>query len=154
MATFPLLPDDRKSPSDSSGLIGIARLAAEGEHIRDGHNIEYLTIDTKSILNRCNVPRMPFSWTINPYRGCEFACKYCYARYTHEFMELHDPFAFERLIYVKQNVAVQLRRDLKKVKKEENFGPTTSFSRSGANWRLTETASNNLQGGSLAKRPC
>jgi DNA repair photolyase len=94
-------------------------LAAEGEHIRDGHNIEYLTIETKSILNRCNVPRMPFSWTINPYRGCEFACKYCYARYTHEFMELHDPLAFERLIYVKQNVAGQLRRDLKKVKKEE-----------------------------------
>jgi DNA repair photolyase len=62
---------------------------------------------------------MPFSWTINPYRGCEFACKYCYARYTHEFMELRDPLAFERLIYVKQNVAGQLRRDLKKVKKEE-----------------------------------
>jgi DNA repair photolyase len=119
MATFPLLPDDRKLTADSSGLVGIARLAAEGEHIRDGHNIEYLTIETKSILNRCNVPRMPFSWTINPYRGCEFACKYCYARYTHEFMELHDPLAFERLIYVKQNVAGQLRRDLKKVKKEE-----------------------------------
>jgi DNA repair photolyase len=118
MATFPLLPDDRKH-ADSSGLIGIARLAAEGEHIREGHNIEYLTIETKSILNRCNVPRMPFSWTINPYRGCEFACKYCYARYTHEFMELHDPLAFERLIYVKQNVASQLRRDLKKVKKDE-----------------------------------
>jgi DNA repair photolyase len=29
---------------------------------------------------------MPFRWTINPYRGCEFGCKYCYARYTHEFM--------------------------------------------------------------------
>lgn len=119
MATFPLLPDDRKLAGHSSGLVGIARLAAEGEHIRDGHNIEYLTISTKSILNRCNVPRMPFSWTINPYRGCEFACKYCYARYTHEFMELHDPLAFERLIYVKQNVAGQLRRDLKKVKKDE-----------------------------------
>ena len=29
---------------------------------------------------------MPFQWTINPYRGCEFGCQYCYARYTHEFM--------------------------------------------------------------------
>lgn len=120
MASFPLLPDDRDlEPDNPSGLIGIARLAAEGEHIRDGHNIEYFTIETKSILNRCNVPRMPFSWTMNPYRGCEFACKYCYARYTHEFMELHDPLAFERLIYVKQNVAGQLSRDMKKVKKEE-----------------------------------
>jgi DNA repair photolyase len=100
-------------------LVGIARLAADGEHIRDGHNIEYLTINTRSILNRCNVPRMPFSWTANPYRGCEFACKYCYARYTHEFMELRDPLAFEQKIYVKQNVAAQLRRDLKKVKRPE-----------------------------------
>jgi DNA repair photolyase len=115
MASLPLLPSDE----NRSELVGIARLAAEGEHIRDGHNIEYLTIESRSILNRCNVPRMPFSWTINPYRGCEFACVYCYARYTHEFMELHDPLAFERLIYVKQNVAGQLRRDMKKVKKEE-----------------------------------
>jgi DNA repair photolyase len=120
MASLPLLPEDRGTgPAAPSGLIGIARLAAEGEHIRDGHNIEYLTINTRSILNRSNLPRMPFSWTINPYRGCEFACKYCYARYTHEFMELHDPLAFERLIYVKQNVTGQLRRDMKRVKKEE-----------------------------------
>jgi DNA repair photolyase len=120
MSSLPLLADERVPENDDSPrLMGIARLAAEGEHIRDGHNIEYLTIRTRSILNRCNVPRMPFSWTINPYRGCEFACKYCYARYTHEFMELHDPLAFERLIYVKQNVAGQLRRDLKKVKKDE-----------------------------------
>ncbi len=120
MASLPLLPDSRKDfPGADSGLIGIARLAAEGEHIRDGHEVEFFTIETRSILNRCNVPRMPFSWTINPFRGCEFACKYCYARYTHEFMELRDPAAFERLIYVKQNVVGQLRRDLKKVKKDE-----------------------------------
>ena len=115
MATLPLLQPDENRPQ----LVGIARLAANGEHVRAGHNVEYLTIDTRSILNRCNVPRMPFSWTINPYRGCEFACKYCYARYTHEFMELRDPLAFEQKIYVKQNVAAQLRRDLKKVKQTE-----------------------------------
>jgi DNA repair photolyase len=115
MVSLPLLPEDVDRPK----LVGIAKLAAEGDHIRDGHNIEYLTINTRSILNRCNVPRMPFSWTINPYRGCEFACKYCYARYTHEFMELRDPLAFEQKIYVKQNVAGQLRRDLKKVKRGE-----------------------------------
>jgi len=115
MATLPLLHADEHRPQ----LVGIARLAADGEHIRDGHNVEYLTINTRSILNRCNVPRMPFSWTINPYRGCEFACKYCYARYTHEFMELRDPLAFEQKIFVKQNVAGQLRRDLKKVDRSE-----------------------------------
>ena len=41
------------------------------------------------MLNRAK-PGMPFRWTINPYRGCEFGCKYCYARYTHEFMEMED----------------------------------------------------------------
>ncbi len=120
MSSLPLLqPEDDRSNHNSSNLIGIARLAAQGEHIRDGYNIEYFTIGTRSILNRCDVPRMPFKWTINPFRGCEFACKYCYARYTHEFMELRDPLAFEQKIYVKQNVAAQLRRDLRKVKADE-----------------------------------
>ena len=119
MASFPLLNPEPKPSKAGPQLVGIARLAAEGDHIRDGHNIEYLTINTRSILNRCSVPYMPFSWTINPYRGCEFACKYCYARYTHEFMELRDPLAFEQKIFVKQNVVAQLRRDMKKVKRDE-----------------------------------
>ncbi|HEU5402977.1 MAG TPA: radical SAM protein [Terriglobales bacterium] len=83
-------------------LVGIARLAAEGESVRTGHNVEYFTLEARSILNRCTAPRMPFTWTINPYRGCEFACKYCYARYTHEFMEIRDSVEFERQIYIKQ----------------------------------------------------
>lgn len=121
MASLPLLQPDSSCSETTPGpkLIGIARLAAEGDHIRDGHNIEYFTINTRSILNRCSVPYMPFTWTVNPYRGCEFACKYCYARYTHEFMELRDPLAFEQKIFVKQDVAGQFRRDMKKVKREE-----------------------------------
>jgi DNA repair photolyase len=95
-------------------LIGIARLAAAGEHMRDGHNVEYYTLAARSILNRCSAPRMPFTWTLNPYRGCEFACKYCYARYTHEFMELSD-LEFEQKIYVKQHAARLLRQDLQRV---------------------------------------
>jgi DNA repair photolyase len=83
-------------------LVGIAKLAAEGESVRAGHNVEYFTLESRSILNRCTAPRMPFTWTINPYRGCEFACKYCYARYTHEFMEIKDSLEFERQIYIKQ----------------------------------------------------
>ncbi len=83
-------------------LVGIARLAAEGESVRTGHNVEYFTLESRSILNRCTAPRMPFTWTLNPYRGCEFACKYCYARYTHEFMEIRDSVEFERRVYIKQ----------------------------------------------------
>ncbi len=56
---------------------------------------------------------MPFDWTINPYRGCEFACKYCYARYTHEYMEI-DGGEFERKIFVKQDAAAVLARDVER----------------------------------------
>ncbi len=129
MASLPLLQseqDDQRQNALGPQLVGIARLAAAGESIREGHDVEYLTIETRSILNRCNVPRMPFTWTVNPYRGCEFACKYCYARYTHEFMELRDPLAFERRIYVKQHVQSQLRRDLKKVKSGEEIAIGTA----------------------------
>ena len=62
---------------------------------------------------------MPFTWTINPYRGCEFACKYCYARYTHEFMEMRNGADFEQKIYVKQHAAGLLRQELRQVKPGE-----------------------------------
>jgi DNA repair photolyase len=64
-------------------------------------------LPVKSILNRCDSKRVPFEWTINPYRGCEFGCKYCYARYTHEYMEI-DGGEFEKKIFVKQNAAALL----------------------------------------------
>jgi DNA repair photolyase len=115
MATLPLFPVPQKSP-----LVGIARLASEGASLREGHEVEYFTLPAKSLLNRCVSNRnLPFTWTINPYRGCEFACKYCYARYTHEFMEMRDGAEFEQKIYVKQHTADLLRRDLQRVKPGE-----------------------------------
>jgi DNA repair photolyase len=103
-----------------SSLVGIARLASEGESLREGHNVEYFTLPARSLLNRCISNRaLPFTWTINPYRGCEFACKYCYARYTHEFMEMRDGAEFEQKIYVKQHAAELLRHDLRRVKSGE-----------------------------------
>ena len=69
---------------------------------------------------------MPFTWTINPYRGCEFACKYCYARYTHEFMELRDGVEFEQKIFVKQHAADLLRQELHHVKPGEEIAIGTA----------------------------
>jgi DNA repair photolyase len=88
--------------------------------------VEYFTLPVRSLLNRCTVARMPFTWTINPYRGCEFACKYCYARYTHEFMELRDGVDFERKIYIKQNAAELLRQELRRVKPGEEIALGTA----------------------------
>ena len=111
---------------EKSSLVGIARLASEGESLREGHNVEYFTLPARSLLNRCAGVRMPFTWTINPYRGCEFACKYCYARYTHEFMEMWDGVEFEQKIYVKQHAADLLRRDLRRVKRGESIALGTA----------------------------
>src|SRR5258707_10188562 len=107
-------------------LVGIARLASHGESVRQGHDIEYFTLPVKSLLNRCTGTRMPFTWTINPYRGCEFACKYCYARYTHEFMEMRNGIEFEQKIYAKQHAADLLRQELRKLKPGENIALGTA----------------------------
>src|ERR1700688_1689264 len=115
MSSLPLFAQPEKSP-----LVGIARLASEGESLREGHNVEYFTLPARSLLNRCvSRRRLPFTWTINPYRGCEFGCQYCYARYTHEFMEMRDGAEFEQKIYVKQHTAELLRRELRRVKRGE-----------------------------------
>ena len=76
--------------------------------------IEYFPLQIRSILNRSLAPRLPFDWTINPYRGCEFGCTYCFARYTHNFFDLTGWKAFESKIFFKQNAATVLRRELKK----------------------------------------
>ena len=120
MSSLPLLPDSGKR------LIGIARLAAHGESVRQGHEVEYFTLPVRSLLNRCTGTRMPFTWTINPYRGCEFACKYCYARYTHEFMEMRDGIEFEQKIYAKQHAADLLRQELRRVKRGEDIAIGTA----------------------------
>jgi len=112
--------------SDSPPLVGIANLATQSESIRLGHLVEYFALPARSLLSRCTSSRVGFAWTINPYRGCEFACKYCYARYTHEFMEMRNGVDFERKIYVKQQAAWLLRRDLKKVKPGEEIAIGTA----------------------------
>jgi DNA repair photolyase len=103
--------DGPAAGSPQPPLIGIARLAACSLLSKEKRDTEYFLLPVRSVLNGCDSPRMPFKWTINPYRGCEFGCRYCYARYTHEFMEL-DGDQFEKKIFVKKNAAALLERDL------------------------------------------
>ena len=90
-------------------LTGIARLAQQRPRVRERTGVEYFSLPARSALNRESSGRMPFAWTLNPYRGCEFGCKYCYARYTHEFMEMHDGREFEQKIFAKMGSPELLR---------------------------------------------
>lgn len=108
-------PDANRSLKPVENLVGIARLAASSSLAEAKRGTEYFLLPVRSILNRCNSPRVPFAWTVNPYRGCEFGCHYCYARYTHEYMEL-DGGDFARKIYVKDNASALVARDLENEK--------------------------------------
>lgn len=73
----------------------------------------FYEIRAKSIINR--VPgssRMPFEWTINPYRGCSHACVYCYSRQSHTYLDLDAGEDFDRRVVVKVNAGELLRREL------------------------------------------
>ncbi len=76
-------------------------------------DMRFYEVHAKSVLNR--VPeqsRMPFRWTINPYRGCTHACNFCFARPTHTFLGFNPGRDFEREIVVKVNAPEVLRMEL------------------------------------------
>lgn len=69
----------------------------------------------KSALNHVpSASAMPFDWTVNPYRGCSHACMYCYARGTHEYLELDAGRDFDSQIVVKINVVDVLQKELRR----------------------------------------
>jgi DNA repair photolyase len=67
---------------------------------------------TRTIVNPVDSPDIGFKWTINPYRGCEHGCIYCYARPSHELLGLSSGLDFETKIYAKQDAARLLREAL------------------------------------------
>lgn len=67
---------------------------------------------TRSIINPVDSPDLGFSWTINPYRGCEHGCIYCYARPGHEYLGLSCGLDFETRIFAKPEAPALLRREL------------------------------------------
>ncbi len=67
---------------------------------------------TRTIINRVDSPDLNFKWTVNPYRGCEHGCNYCYARPTHETLGFSSGLDFETKIVAKPDAPVLLRREL------------------------------------------
>jgi DNA repair photolyase len=79
----------------------------------DAVKTRFYEIHAKSILNRVpTASRMPFRWTINPYRGCTHGCNFCFARPTHIYLDFNAGQDFEREIVVKVNAPERLRAEL------------------------------------------
>jgi DNA repair photolyase len=76
-------------------------------------DVRFYEVHAKSALNRVpEASRMPFRWTINPYRGCTHACLYCFARPTHTYLDFDAGRDFEREIVVKVNAPEVVRVEL------------------------------------------
>ena len=75
--------------------------------------IEFIEVEAKSIVNPVPGSYLPFNWTINPYRGCSHACRYCFARVTHTYMDMNAGKDFESKIVVKVNAPELLRAKLR-----------------------------------------
>jgi DNA repair photolyase len=88
----------------------------------------FYEIEAKTVLNRVpGASKMPFGWTVNPYRGCSHACTYCLARPTHEYLNFNAGRDFEREIVVKVNAPERLRADLAKRARTAAFGDTVAL---------------------------
>ncbi|OGB02990.1 MAG: radical SAM protein [Burkholderiales bacterium RIFCSPLOWO2_12_FULL_64_99] len=97
----------------------------------------------RSILSGNQSPDIPFTWSINPYRGCEHGCIYCYARPTHSYLNLSPGLDFETRLVAKVNAAALLRQELQKpshVCSPINIGSATDpYQPIEREWRITRS---------------
>jgi DNA repair photolyase len=107
-------------PADGSLRWSLAGTEQQGSLLDDDvdptrelREVEYLHVRARSIISEVpRASRMPFRYTINPYRGCSHACTYCFARPTHEYLGLNGLEDFERRIVVKINAVQRLSAEL------------------------------------------
>jgi DNA repair photolyase len=90
-------------------LFEVARRTFDTPEFR---GIECIEVEAKSVINRVPGNFLPFQWTINPYRGCTHACRYCFARPTHTYLDMNGGRDFETKIVVKVNAPEVLGREL------------------------------------------
>lgn len=69
--------------------------------------MQYKPLEVKSALNKIKKPRLPYNYDLNPYRGCEHCCKYCFAIYSHRYLEDGDYF---HSVYYKKNIVEELEK--------------------------------------------
>jgi DNA repair photolyase len=95
---------------ETGKLFELRRRTFDTPHFR---GIEFIETEAKSIINKVPGNYLPFKWTINPYRGCTHACKFCFARSTHTYMDMDAGKDFETKIVVKVNAGQLLRKELR-----------------------------------------
>lgn len=103
--------------TDAAALPGLERLDGLVRSVTTPEfaGITFHEVMAKSALNHVpGASAMPFDWTVNPYRGCTHACKYCFARGTHEYLDLDAGRDFDSQIIVKVNVAEVLAKELRR----------------------------------------
>jgi DNA repair photolyase len=104
----------RQAPTmrDVADVVRAGGTDALTEADRRADQARYQEVRCKSALNRAY--GMPFSWTLNPYRGCTHGCHYCYARKYHKQFEMNADDEFASVILVKANIVEVLRRELRR----------------------------------------
>ncbi|MCX4987529.1 MULTISPECIES: Rv2578c family radical SAM protein [unclassified Streptomyces] len=100
-------------PARDAALFGADAVTTRTFDTPEFRGITFHEIRARSIVNRVpGASRMPFEWTVNPYRGCTHACVYCFARKTHSYLDLDTGLDFDSQIVVKVNAPELLRRQL------------------------------------------
>ena len=121
-------------------LFELRRRTFDTPHFR---GITFIEVEAKSIINHVPGDRLPFNYTINPYRGCSHACSYCFARTTHNFMDMNAGRDFESKIVVKVNAPEVLRKDLRARKwKGEHIAMGTAtdpYQRAEGRYKITRS---------------
>lgn len=107
---------DNLTLSDDSArdaLFGAGDIITRTFDTPEFRGMTFYEVRARSVLNK--VPggsRVPFEWTVNPYRGCSHACRYCFARRTHEYLDLDSGLDFDTKIVVKVNAPELVRKEL------------------------------------------
>lgn len=102
---------DAETPGALPGL-GLIQGLVRSVTTPEFQGITFHEVLARSALNSVPGTGLPFNWTVNPYRGCTHACRYCFARPSHRYLELDQGLDFDQQIVVKTNVADVLRREL------------------------------------------
>lgn len=109
--------------------------------LRRGPATQFMLEQARSIVASNDSPDIPFNYSVNPYRGCEHGCAYCYARQTHEYLGFNAGIDFETKIVVKENAAALFRdflaRDAWKCEPVVFSGVTDCYQPAERRFRLT-----------------